>query len=65
MEELHSSDPFKFAKELVRLSVKLDYTQEEMILYLKQTYDDLPRERDLGDCRMLIDPPDAGVLFDM
>lgn len=61
------ADPFKFTKELLgqKCSGKLVCSQEEMNQYLSNTYSDPKREQDLGQCDILIDPPEPDTQFDL
>lgn len=61
------ADSFKFTRELLgqKRSGKLVCSQEEMNQYLSNTYSDPKREQDLGQCDILIDPPEPSTQFDL
>ena len=46
-------------------SGKLASSQEDINQHLKQTFSDPAREQELGECNILIDPPEPEVQFDM
>ncbi|XP_028310814.1 uncharacterized protein LOC114468234 [Gouania willdenowi] len=60
------SNPFKFTKDLLgqKRSGKLASSQEEIDQHLKQMYSDPAREQELGECNILIDPPEPEVQYD-
>ncbi|XP_061093280.1 uncharacterized protein LOC133125737 [Conger conger] len=60
------ANPFKFMKDLLgqKRSGKLASSQEDIDQYLTRTYSDPEREQELGECDILIDPPEPEVQFD-
>lgn len=54
------ANPFKFTKDLLgqKRSGKLASSQEDIDQHLTQTYSDPEREQELGECSILIDPPE-------
>lgn len=61
------SNPFKLTKDLPgqKRSGNLACLQEVLDHHLEQTYSNSEREKELGECNILIDPPDPEVQFDM
>ncbi|KAL7868065.1 hypothetical protein SRHO_G00094490 [Serrasalmus rhombeus] len=61
------SNPFKFTKDLLgqKHSGKLASSQEETHQHLTQMYSDPRRVLELGECNILIDPPEPEVQFDL
>ncbi|KAK7915663.1 hypothetical protein WMY93_011424 [Mugilogobius chulae] len=61
------SDPFRFTKQLLgqKRNGKLECSQEELDHYLDDVYSDPTREQDLGECKILIEPPPPTVPYDV
>lgn len=61
------SNPFKLTKDLPgqKRSGNLACLQEVLDHHIEQTYSNSEREKELGECNILIDPPDPEVQFDM
>ena len=58
-------NPYKTTKELLekKRNGKLICSQEEINQHMKQVYSDPDRDNELGECDILIDPPDPEVEF--
>ncbi|KAK7915664.1 hypothetical protein WMY93_011425 [Mugilogobius chulae] len=61
------SDPFRLTKQLLgqKRNGKLECSQEELDHYLDDVYSDPTREQDLGECKILIEPPPPTVPYDV
>lgn len=61
------SDPFRFTEDLLgrKCSGKLDCPHEDIDRYLMQTYSDPTREQEFGSCRILINPTEPSLQFNM
>ncbi|XP_063056077.1 uncharacterized protein LOC134450154 [Engraulis encrasicolus] len=61
------ANPYKFTKDLLgqKRSGRLSSSKEDIDQHLAQMFSDPRREEALGECDILIDPPEPEVQFDM
>nr|AAN12398.1 polyprotein [Tetraodon nigroviridis] len=59
------ANPFGFTKQLLgqKRSAHLECAKEEVDSYLHDTFSDAERENSLGECRVLISPPEPACSF--
>lgn len=61
------ANPFKFTRDLLgqKRSGRLASSQEDVDQYLSQKFSDPEKDQELGECHILINPPEPEVQMDM